>query len=147
MRTISGLMLASLLWGAPAHAFVDLAGEVAAEQPCQAFVSFRKLTNPDGAKLMPGTAYRVLGRNDVAGEWLQVLLPGVQPQQRWISLGCGRLSVATTPAQPAGFLPFFDDVAVTDCELERLVEPLVLHRVGHVLAPAPAQVDLGQVVV
>ena len=37
----------------------------------------------------------------------------MQPQQRWISLGCGRLSVATTPAQPAGFLPFFDDVAVT----------------------------------
>lgn len=124
MRTIWGLMLASLLWRAPAHAFVDLADEVVAEQPCQAFVSFRKLTNPDGAKLTPGTAYRVLGRNDVAGEWLQVLLPGVQPQQRWISLGCGRLSVATTPAQPAGFLPFFDDVAVAGEDLAPPAPPL-----------------------
>ena len=37
-------------------------------------------------------AYRVLGRNDVDGEWLQVLLPGLEPQQRWISVGCGRLA-------------------------------------------------------
>lgn len=113
MRTVWGcLVLACLLWRAPAHAFVDLAGEVAAEQPCQAFVSFRKLTNPDAAKLAPGTSYRVVGRNDVDGEWLQVLVPGIEPQQRWISVGCGRLSVAAVPARPSGLLPFFDDVAV-----------------------------------
>ena len=94
-------------------AFVDLAGEVVAEQPCQAFVSFRKLTNPDAAKLAPGTSYRVVGRNDVDGEWLQVLVPGIEPQQRWVSVGCGRLVVAAAPpaAPIRASLPFFDDVA------------------------------------
>jgi hypothetical protein len=112
MRTVTATVLGCLLWSAPALAFMDLAGEVTAEQPCQAFGSFRKLTNPDAAKLAPGTTYRVLGRNQAGGEWLQVLLPGVEPQQRWVSVGCGRLSVAAAPAPTSGLEPFFDDIAV-----------------------------------
>ncbi|MFZ1426894.1 MAG: EndoU domain-containing protein [Geminicoccaceae bacterium] len=112
MRVMAVLVAAVLAWCPSVFAFQDLTGEVTAEQPCPAFVSFRKLTNPDAATLAPGRPYKVLGRNEAGGAWLQILLPGAQPQQRWISVGCGRLVTDQGTATPAsGLRPFFDDVA------------------------------------
>jgi Bacterial EndoU nuclease len=104
-------VLASLLAGtlpaSAAHGFETLRGGLVAEQACEAFQSFRKQTNPGGARLEVDRRYEVLGRNQADGEWLQVLVPGAQPAQRWVEETCGRM----VPASGAGdFLPFFDDV-------------------------------------
>lgn len=112
LSSIASVALAAVALCQHAFAFEELKGQVVAEQTCQAFVSFRKLTNPDGAKLAAGTTYQVVGRNQAGGEWLQILLPQAQPQQRWIAVGCGRLVADSAPPaeKAAGLPPFFDDV-------------------------------------
>jgi hypothetical protein len=100
-------LLAGTLPAATPRAFETLRGELVAAQGCEAFQSFRKRTNPDGARLDADRRYEVLARNQAGGEWLQVLVPGAQPAQRWVKETCGRL----IPAPGTGaFRPFFDDV-------------------------------------
>ena len=62
--------------------------------------------------LTPGERYRMLGRNEAGGDWLQIMVPSTQPQQRWVAADCGQVTAAAPPARPSGLLPFFDDVAV-----------------------------------
>ena len=100
-------LLAGTLPAATSHAFETLRGELVAAKGCEAFQSFRKRTNPGGTSLEVDRRYEVLARNQAGGEWLQVLVPGAEPAQRWMAETCGRL----IPASGAGdFLPFFDDV-------------------------------------
>ena len=109
LRTVVACL--AVLLAQPARAFETLAGELTAARSCEAYVSFRKRTNPDGARLEPGTAYRVLGRNEPGGPWLQIELPQGEPRQRWVDAGCGAIA-GTAPAPAArssGLLPFFDD--------------------------------------
>ena len=107
-RHIAAAAVAVVLTLAPlAHAFEDLPGELEASSACEAYVSFRKRSNPDGAVLTPGERYRMLGRNQTGGDWLQILVPNMQPQQRWVATGCGQITAAALPA--AWLLPFFDD--------------------------------------
>ncbi|HEX6012412.1 MAG TPA: EndoU domain-containing protein [Geminicoccaceae bacterium] len=101
-------LLASALPTAAAHGFESLRGELVVGQGCEAFQSFRKRTNPGGVRLEPDRRYEVLARNQASGEWLQVLVPGAQPVQRWVEETCGRLVAAGPRAR--GLLPFFDDV-------------------------------------
>jgi hypothetical protein len=99
-----GLLLAGNLLAWPALAFVEAPGEVLAQDACEAFQSFRKRSNPDDARLVPGRRYQVLGRNAPDGDWLQLVVPGAKPAQRWVSARCARLALkATAP-------PFFDAV-------------------------------------
>lgn len=109
MRLLVPALLAScLLAAAPAAAFEELAGELVAKEPCEAFASLRRQANPDAAKLAPGQRYRVLGRNRRDGEWLQVLLPERRPAERWVDEDCGTLKADGPPA--TGLRPFFDEV-------------------------------------
>jgi hypothetical protein len=113
MRRLA-IVLGLVLVAAPAWGFESLEGELAAGSACEAYVSFRKLGNPDGAKLAPGGRYRVLGRNEAGGAWLQILVPGSQPQQRWVAANCGALATAAAATRPSGLLPFFDEIATAD---------------------------------
>jgi hypothetical protein len=109
MRRLA-IILGLVLLAAPAQAFESVSDELTASDGCEAFSSFRKRSNPNGARLVPGERYRVLGRNEPDGAWLQILLPGTPPQQRGIDRTCGELG-ATVAAGPSGLLPFFDKVA------------------------------------
>jgi hypothetical protein len=101
-------LLAGALPAATPHAFETLRGDLVAAQGCEAFQSFRKRTNPGGVRLEVDRRYKVLARNQAGGEWLQVLVPGTEPAQRWVEESCGQLVTAGPRARD--LLPFFDDV-------------------------------------
>jgi hypothetical protein len=113
MRRLA-IVLGLLLLAAPAQGFESLPGELTAGSACEAYVSFRKRSNPDGARLAPGERYRVLGRNEAGGAWLQILLPGTEPRQRWVAADCGTLATTAAAARPSGLLPFFDEIVAAD---------------------------------
>ncbi|MFO1071461.1 MAG: EndoU domain-containing protein [Geminicoccaceae bacterium] len=116
-------LLGCLLAG-PAAAFEPLSGELVAGSACEAFVGFRRQTNPDGLRLEAGRHYVVQGRNRPDGDWLQITVPGATPSERWVERGCGPVMAAAAaapapaPEAPAaspppasaapGLRPFFD---------------------------------------
>jgi hypothetical protein len=106
---VFGLLLAAAFLAPPAHSFVAAPGEVLALDACEAFLSFRKRSNPDGTRLVPGRRYRAQGLNEPDGDWLQVVVPGAKPEQRWVSVRCARrTSEEAAPPRPSGLAPFFD---------------------------------------
>lgn len=88
MRITASLLLAAAsltsaltVWAAPAS------GTFTAASACEAFQSFRKSTNPDGAKLSPGTGYTILETHEAG--WTRVQVPGARPSERWVRNDCG----------------------------------------------------------
>lgn len=93
---------------APVPAFEEVRGELAAGRACEAFVSFRGRINPDGARLAAGERYQALGLNRRDGDWLQVVVPGARPAERWVARDCGSLRGEAAPGGPGPPRPFFD---------------------------------------
>lgn len=105
------ILLAVCGKGGPASAFEELRGELTASEPCEARVSLRRRGSRDeDAHLTVGERYRLLGRNRVDGPWLQVLVPGLEPEQRWVEARCGTLAGTEREPRGAGLRPFFDEV-------------------------------------
>lgn len=67
----------------------DTAGQFAAKQDCEAYVSFRKQTNPDDASVRVGESYRLLETNQRDGGWVRVVVNNAQPKERWVKADCG----------------------------------------------------------
>jgi ribonuclease T2 len=80
-------------WAAPAS------GTFTASRACEAFQSFRKSTNPDGAKLSPGTGYTILETHDAG--WTRVQVPGARPSERWVQNDCGSAGGGSEASAPA----------------------------------------------
>ncbi|SFR99747.1 ribonuclease T2 [Mitsuaria sp. PDC51] len=80
-------------WAAPAS------GTFTASRACEAFQSFRKSTNPDGAKLSPGTGYTILETHDAG--WTRVQVPGARPPERWVQNDCGSAVGGSEVSGPA----------------------------------------------
>ena len=57
---------------------------------------------------MPGDRYRMLGRNQPGGDWLQIMVPSTQPQLRWSPPTAGR-SPRRHRRPAVGAAAFFDD--------------------------------------
>jgi ribonuclease T2 len=83
-------------------ATVPLKGRLQAERDCPLYVSIKKGTNPDGARLVPGTRYQLLGKNKEDASHYRVRVEGVSPAERWVEVDCGRLTsdAAFGGAQP-----------------------------------------------
>ena len=64
-------LLAALLAPLAAWASEPAAGTFTASRSCEAFQSFRKATNPGGARVAPGTAYRVREVNGRDARWVR----------------------------------------------------------------------------
>jgi hypothetical protein len=95
--------------GGPAPAFEELGGELRASEACEARVSLRR-RGSDDAPLTVGERYRLLGRNRKDGPWLQVLVPGLEPEQRWVEARCGTLVETEREPRASDLQPFFDEV-------------------------------------
>lgn len=72
----------------PAQASATATGTFTASRACDAYLSFRKGTNPGAVRVAPGMQYEVREVNDEAKNWLRVEVPGIQ-DPRWVAAECG----------------------------------------------------------
>jgi ribonuclease T2 len=94
MRRLLALCLAValVLAVAPALATVPLDGQFLAEKDCPLFRSIRTGTQAEGVRLVPGRAYRLLGKNREEATHFLIRLEGARPRDLWVELACGTLS-------------------------------------------------------
>lgn len=84
-----------------AQASVPLSGTLQADRDCEAFVSKKKKSNPDKARLEPGDAYVIFEANRVdQPDWYRVRVADATPPERWVEADCGRLTSSITPDVP-----------------------------------------------
>ena len=103
-RRASAVLSLSLLFAlgpVGAWASVPGTGTLHAEKECEAFVSKKKKSNPDKARLEPGDAYVVLEMNrpEQPG-WYRVRVDDASPPERWVEAGCGTLTSRGMPDVP-----------------------------------------------
>jgi len=92
MRRFLALALLSL-FSIPAQAEVPLDGWLIARDECPAFQSFNNQTNPGSVMTMPGRAYEITAANKADATHYLVIVPGVDPERRWVAVGCGQRTV------------------------------------------------------
>lgn len=105
-RVLSILVL--VLLALPARAEVPLGGYFTATKACPALQSINRETNPGNIVTRPGTAYDLLAGNKDRPTHLWIVVPGAQPDRRWVSVDCGtrstdaegRVDQPTAPAPP-----------------------------------------------
>jgi ribonuclease T2 len=64
-------------------------GSFVASRGCDAYLSFRKGTNPGAIRVAPGAEYEVREVNDRDRTWLRVEVPGIEEPLRWVASECG----------------------------------------------------------
>lgn len=84
--------IAMLLFVLPAQAETPLTGYFTATRACPAFQSISRETNPGSVTIKPGTAYDLIAGNRERPTHLWVVVPGAQPERRWVSVDCGTRS-------------------------------------------------------
>lgn len=105
------LVLGPVLFLAPGPtlATVPLTGEFRATQDCPLFRSIRKGTQVEGIRLVPGQAYPLLGKNREEATHVLIRVPGLEPGDVWVAVGCGDLSDAGQGAGDPALAPAVDD--------------------------------------
>lgn len=104
LRVVIALTLALL--ALPAQAEVPLTGYFTATRACPALQSINRQTNPGAVTTRPGTAYDIIAGNTARPTHLWIVIPGAQPERRWVAVDCGtraddaegRIDEPTTPA-------------------------------------------------
>lgn len=107
MRSIlASLMLLGMTLAA--HAEVPLSGYFTATAACPAYQSINRQTNPGAVMTEPGRAYDLVAGNTATPTHLWIVIPGAQPERRWVAVDCGTRAtdaeghIATPPpAAPA----------------------------------------------
>jgi ribonuclease T2 len=87
LRIIITLLLAVL--ALPAQAETPLTSYFTATKACPAFQSISRETNPGNITTRPGTAYDLIAGNRERPTHLWIVVPGAQPERRWVSVDCG----------------------------------------------------------
>lgn len=97
-------VLAALAYGASSDAVEPLQGDFVARMECPAVQSTKKNTNPGHISVRINERYRASGLNRPNGEYLQIRVPGAQPEQRWVLLSCGELDTDGGFAAPRAYV-------------------------------------------
>lgn len=84
-----------------AHADVAMTGTFTATQTCPAYQSFRKATDPGDIKVEPNKTYPLIAKNKPDATHYRIIVEGAQPQERWVSLSCGRIEATDGQANGA----------------------------------------------
>lgn len=67
-----------------------LSGTFVSQQSCPAYVSKKKLTNPDQSQLMVASEYAIIEANQKHDpSWYRVIVPNARPKERWVKAECG----------------------------------------------------------
>ena len=85
----------------PAVAETKLSGIFVAKQACPALQSIKKQTNPGDVKLEPGKGYKLLAENTTPATYYWIIVPGAEPDFRWVPIGCGSIATDTPDVLPA----------------------------------------------
>ncbi len=105
MVSIFRLVFAILLC-LPACSFVlaqvNLDGSFVAAMTCPAVQSIKKKTNPGQVSVAVGQSYVLLGKNRDRASHYRIVVPGAQPEMRWVAVECGSATgdVAHVPPVP-----------------------------------------------
>ncbi|WP_137931965.1 ribonuclease T2 family protein [Mesorhizobium comanense] len=84
-----------------AHAEVKMSGSFVADASCPATQAIKNGKNPGNVSTDAGQSYQLLaGNKDVPTHYL-ILVPGADPERRWVKVSCGHLSGASAAAAPA----------------------------------------------
>lgn len=86
------LAIALVLTALPARAEVPLTGYFIASKACPALQSIRRQTNPGTVMTRPGTAYDLLAGNADRPTHYWIVIPGAEPDRRWVPVECGERS-------------------------------------------------------
>lgn len=97
MRRFLSLAVLTLL-SLPAVAETPLSGTFTAQSACPAFQSISRQTNPGNVILTPGADYELLAANKTPATHLRIIVPGAQPDRRWVEIACGTTDIALAPA-------------------------------------------------
>lgn len=105
-RILAGLLLL-LAFSVPVWAEIPLDGTLVAQRACPALQSIRRQTNPGNVTLHPGTSYHIVAANAADATHYWVIVPGAQPERRWVAVECGTRngSQPSQPIVPAGQRP------------------------------------------
>ena len=105
MRTniVWGLgILAAMLAGA-AQADVKMSGSFVADASCPATQAIKSGKNPGNLSTDAGKSYDLLAGNKDTPTHYLILVPGADPERRWVKVSCGHVSggsASTAPAAP-----------------------------------------------
>ncbi|ESZ23571.1 ribonuclease [Mesorhizobium sp. L2C084A000] len=97
-------MLAASLAGA-ARADVKMSGSFVADAACPATQAIKNGKNPGNVSTDAGQSYQLLAGNKDTPTHYLILVPGADPERRWVKVSCGHVSgssAATVPAAPDG---------------------------------------------
>lgn len=86
LRTLA-LLAVIAAFSPSARAEVALDGVFTAGNTCRAFQSLRKQTNP--VPLEAGRSYRIVAGNKEQPSHFLIIVPGVNPERRWVPIDCG----------------------------------------------------------
>lgn len=92
------LLAAAVMLTTPASAEVAMSGSLTASRACPALQSIRKKTNPGDVALDVGTTYAVVAANKSPADHYLLVVPGADPERRWVETSCGSLSGAAAAA-------------------------------------------------
>lgn len=95
----------ALLLMPAAHGEVPLTGRFSAVEACPAFQSISRQTNPGNVVLEPGQTYDLLAANKTPPTHFWIVVPGAEPDRRWVEIACGTTDVALAPAHDAPTAP------------------------------------------
>jgi ribonuclease T2 len=92
-RFLTRLLAVILLaYAGSSLATIPLHGRLIAERDCPLYVSIKKGTNPDRARLVPGRSYPLIGKNKEEATHYRVRAESASPAERWVEVGCGQLA-------------------------------------------------------
>ncbi|WP_188052219.1 ribonuclease T2 family protein [Aureimonas fodinaquatilis] len=102
MKRVLITLAAFVLTILPANAQVPMTGTFVAEATCAAPSAIREGgPNPGNVTVAAGQSYQLLGRNSVPGSHYLILVPGAEPERRWVPYGCGRVGSQPDSTQEA----------------------------------------------
>ncbi len=123
-RTEFGVVAVVLLAAASissAHADVPMSGTFVATTACPALQSIRKNTDPGNITLTPQQGYAIVSANNTPASHYMVIVPGAEPERRWVAINCGTLggSPATTASPSIQIIPAPTPTPVTTAKPSR----------------------------
>lgn len=99
------IIIALTLASFPARAEVPLSGTLTASAPCPAYQSISRQTNPGGITLSPGQAYDLVAANKTPPTHFSVVVPGADPNRRWVEIACGTTDAALPQSEETSTAP------------------------------------------